>query len=226
MMRKWLALASILAVTVSFAGSAAVQYSTPPATPEELEAAYTVAIEQRAALILEALALEDSAKAAAVHDAIVTQYRALRARDAVIQAYLTAQGKDPSEDSADRAPLFRRMSEPLHEMYVSTLAAYLTREQVETVKDKMTYGKVQVTFDVYCEMIPDLTEADKAEILRVLKAAREVAMDGGSAGEKHAIFETYKVKIHDYLNGQGHDVARAFEEWEAKQAVTEEAKAE
>jgi hypothetical protein len=50
-----------------------------------------------------------------------------------------------------------------------------------------------------------------------LKAAREEAIDGGSAGEKSAIFQKYKDQINDYLNAHGHDVAKAYRDWEAKQ---------
>ena len=54
--------------------------------------------------------------------------------------------------------------------------AELTPEQVETVKNKMTYKKVKVTYDAYCAIVPNLTEKDKAKILEVLKEAREEAI--------------------------------------------------
>jgi hypothetical protein len=54
---------------------------------------------------------------------------------------------------------------------------------------------------------------------RTLKA-REEAIDGGSAGEKSAIFQKYKDQINDYLNAHGHDVAKAYKEWESKQQAT------
>jgi hypothetical protein len=197
--------------------ASAQDFTTPPATPEELEAVYTTAIHRRADATLDALALTDPAKVERVKDAILAQYRALRARDAIIDAHLRAHGKDLSLTSPDRAALVASLSKPLHEMFVGTLAAYLTPEQVELVKDKMTYNKVQVTFDAYCAIIPNLTDQDKAKVLELLKVAREEAMDGGSADEKHAIFEKYKSRISDYLNSHGHDVAKAYRDWEAKQ---------
>ena len=54
-------------------------------------------------------------------------------------------------------------------------------EQVEIVKDRMTYNKVKVTYDAYCAIVPNLTESDKSKISELLKAAREEAIDGGSA---------------------------------------------
>jgi hypothetical protein len=59
--------------------------------------------------------------------------------------------------------------------------------------------------------------------MELLKAAREKAMDGGSAVEKSAIFQGYKDQINDYLNAHGHDVAKAYREWEARQAMAKAA---
>ena len=158
-------------------------------------------------------------EAAQVHDAIVNQYRALRARDAVIDDCLVAEGQETSEQNPKRQEMVARITKPLHEWYVTTLSAYLTPEQVEIVKDKMTYNKVKVTFDAYCEIIPNLTDSEKTMIMDKLKAAREEAIDGGSADEKHAIFEQYKKQINAKLTADGHDVEKAFKDYEAKQGL-------
>jgi hypothetical protein len=213
-------------VGVSTFGQTGGEYTTSAANPAELEALYTAAIERRTTDILEDLKLEDAAKAAQVHDVIVNQYRALRARDAVIDGYLRAtSGEAPDSDSLrkERDALSEKITKPLHKLYVETLSALLAPEQVELVKDGMTYNKVKVTFDAYCEIIPNLTEADKALILKELKAAREEAIDGGSAGEKHAIFEVYKQTINAQLKANGHDVEKAFEIWEAKEELAAKA---
>lgn len=197
------------------------ELSTPAATPEELEAVYTTAIEGRTAEILKALNLSDAAKADQVHDLIIAQYRVLRARDAFIDATLKAEGKEINY--ANRAGQLEAGTRPLHDQFVAKLSALLTPQQVETVKDKLTYNKVKVTYDAYLNIIPNLTEADKAKILELLKAAREEAMDGGSAPEKSAIFQKYKNQINDYLNTHGHDVAQAYKDWEARQATAKTA---
>jgi len=194
------------------------QYSTPPGSSEELEVTYTTAIENRTAAIISALKLTDAAKAARVHDIIVSQYRTLRARDEAIDSLLKLQGK--AAVYTNRAALLASESKPLHDKFLAQLAAELTPEQVEIVKNKMTYNKVQVTYDAYCSIVPGLTESDKAEILDRLKAAREEAMDGGNAAEKTAIFQKYKDQINDYLNAHGHDVAKAYKDWETKQQAT------
>jgi len=209
----------IVGVGLCLTAQAASNYVTAPAAPGEMESLYTAAVERRAADILEALDLKDPAKSAEVRAVIVNQYRALRARDAVIDGYMRAKGEAVEEGGVEYQRLLGQLTRPLHQLYVQTLASYLTPEQVEIVKDKMTYNKVQVTFDAYCEIIPKLTDGEKAMITKQLKEAREEAIDGGSASEKHAIFARYKEKINARLTADGHDVDKAFQEWEAKQAL-------
>ena len=197
--------------------SAQSQMSTPPATEAEKEATYTAAIEYRAEDIIKSLKLTNAAAADKVHDILIAQYRVMRARDAVIDARLAGDGKEINY--ANRADELEAESKVLHAQFLAKLSAVLTPEQVEAVKDKMTYNKVKVTYDAYCSIIPGLKDADKARILELLKAAREEAVDGGSAPEKTAIFQKYKDQINVYLNTSGYDGAKAYKDWDAKQQV-------
>ena len=219
MIRFSVALTVGMVAAVVFVGSATAQDHLPPTPAADKAAMYTTAIENRTADILKLLALEDPARSNRVQDVIVSQYRVLKARDEVLNA---AFGKDNSQ----RAGLYQAISKPLHDRFLAKLSAELTPEQVEKVKDKMTYGKVQFTHEGYCAIVPGLTDQDKAKILELLKAAREEAMDGGSAGEKSAIFQKYKEQINDYLNAHGHDVAQAYKDWNAKQELAAKAKDE
>jgi hypothetical protein len=205
----------IIAAAICFIGSASAQYSLPPASAEDTEAVYNTAIENRTTAIMALLKLSDTNQSARVHNIIITQYRALKARDEAIDSLLKLQGKPVNYNN--RARLRQSESQPLHDQFLARLSAELTPEQVEAVKNKMTYNKVQVTYDAYCSIVPGLTDADKAEITEKLKVAREEAMDGGNAGEKSAIFQKYKDQINDYLNAHGHDVAKAYKDYEAKQ---------
>jgi hypothetical protein len=215
-MKKLLSTISlIIAATLCFIGSAFAQYSLPPVSPQETEAVYNTAIESRTAAIMDLLKLSDTAKSARVHDIIIAQYRTLKARDEAIDSLLKLQGK--AVNYANRGRLLQSESKTLHDQFLAKLAAELTPEQMEIVKDKMTYNKVQVTYDAYCSIVPGLTDADKTEILAVLKQAREEAIDGGNAGEKSAIFQKYKDQINSYLNAHGYDVAKAYKDFEAKQ---------
>jgi hypothetical protein len=208
----------ILLNTVAFAcflGSASAQYSLPPGSSEDVEATYNTAIENRTAAIITLLKLGDAGKSARVHDIIIAQYRTLKARDEAIDSLLKLQGKEVNY--ANRTRLLQSESKSLHDQFMAKLAAELTPEQIEIVKDKMTYNKVQVTYDAYCSIIPGLTDGDKTEILAILKQAREEAMDGGNSGEKSAIFQKYKDQINSYLTAHGHDVAKAYKDFEAKE---------
>ena len=166
--------------------------------PEQVEANYTKAIEGRTDGVLKALALTDAAAGAKVHDAVIAQYRALKAWHEANDAQLKAAKGDTNAIAAIRVSL-----KILHDGFLAKLGEVLTPAQVETVKDKLTYGKVQFTFGGYVAQYPALTEAQKQRVLELLKEAREEAMDGGSADEKTAVFQRYKGKINNYLSKQG-----------------------
>lgn len=168
------------------------------ATPEQAEAKYSAAIEGRATDILRALTLADTARTAKIHDAIIAQYRALKAWHDEHDAKLKAAKGDTNAVAQIRVSL-----KVLHNEFLAKLAESLSPEQIEVVKDKMTYGKVQFTYAGYLSAYSNLTDENKAEILRLLKQAREIAMDGGSAQEKTAVFTKWKGKINNYLSKQG-----------------------
>jgi len=166
--------------------------------PGEDEAKYTQVIEGRTADILRVLELTDTNRAARVHDIIIAQYRALNAWHGANDTKLKAARGDTNAVAQIRESL-----KVLHNEFIAKLSANLTPEQLEKVKDKMTYGKVQFTYAGYIAQYPGLSEANKEKVLELLKQAREEAMDGGSAEEKTAIFQRYKGKINNYLSKQG-----------------------
>ena len=217
MKKRSVAVSSLLASAALINFSASAQLSTPPATPGEMESLYTASIESRTQDILKPLGLTDAAKSNKVHDIIIAQYRVMRSRDEVINTKLEAAGKEITY--ANRASQLESESKPLHEYFIAQLSKLLSPEDVEKIKDKMTYTKVKITYDAYNSIVPGLTDSDKAKVMELLKAAREKAIDGGSASEKSDIFQEYKNQINDYLNAHGHDVAKAYKEWEAKQAL-------
>ena len=187
-----------------------------PLTAEQVETNYTQTIEKRAGDILAVLDLKEEAKARRVHDVIVEQYRALRDWQANTEGKLNEPSERKGHGAGEQTNQPTATRRLLHEKFVAKLSAELTPEQVEKVKDKMTYNKLKVTYDGYCEIVPGLTEKDKAKVLALLKEAREEAMDGVSAEEKSAIFKRYKGKINIYLSAEGYDVAKAYKEWGTK----------
>lgn len=185
--------------------------STPPATEAEKEAFYATTIENRVGDILKALNLSDAGKSKAVHDILVAQYHELRVRDAAIDTRLKVDGKEVNY--ANRAEQLAIQSKPLHEQFLAKLGAVLTPDEIEKVKDLMTYNKVKVTYNAYSMIVPGLTDEEKAKIMELLKAAREEAVDGGNAPEKSAIFQKYKDQINSYLDSHGHNTAKALKDW-------------
>jgi len=178
--------------------SASVWAADTNATSAALEAKYTAYIEGRTTEILKVLALSDANQAAKVHDLVLAQYRALRSWHDENDARLKAARADTNAMARIRGSL-----KVLHEHFLSALAETLSPEQIELVKDKLTYGKVQFTLAGYVAQYPNLSVENQAEIVRMLKDAREEAMDGGSAAEKSAVFQRYKGRINNYLSKQG-----------------------
>lgn len=176
------------------------------AAKPDTEAEYTAKLEVRAADILKALELADAAKAERVRDIVIAQYRALRDWHDGLDGKLKGAGEE-------EAQVIRASLKELHGKFTADLAAELTPAQVERVKDRMTYDKVRVTYDGYVEMLPQLTAAQKARILEMLKQAREEAMDGGSSDEKTAVFTRFKGRINNYLSAEGYDLKQAGKDW-------------
>src|SRR5262249_31658749 len=141
-----------------------------------------------------------------------------RARDEAMDNMFAALAKDVPGAETNRGAVLSVLSRQLHDQFIAKLGTELTPPQLEAVKDKMTYNKVKVTYDAYCSIIPDLNEEEKRYIAAALRAAREEAIDGGSADEKSAIFQKHKDGINAYLGRNGRDVAKATREREARQA--------
>ena len=95
----------------------------------------------------------------------------------------------------------------------AALSTYLSPEQIEKVKDVMTFNVVKVTYDAQTDMIPTLTEEEKTQIMAWLKEARELAIDAESSKKKHEVFGKYKGRINNYLSVRGYDLVKEREAW-------------
>jgi hypothetical protein len=186
----------------------AVEQNAARSPAEETE--YAQKINARADDIVKALALPDAASAATVHEALLAQYRALDAWQRENEAPLKelkkashSQDKATAEKAQTSINATYSSRKALRERFLQKLGAVLTPAQVEQVKDKLTYNKVQVTFNAYCQQYPTLNDEQKAKILGWLKEAREEAIDGGSSEEKSDIFNKFKGRINNYLVKQG-----------------------
>jgi Spy/CpxP family protein refolding chaperone len=181
----------------------------------DAEATYTRIITQRADKIVATLGITDTNKAMRVRDIIEQQYRDLSkihdVRDAEIR---TAKDDAGAADAAANTALqaahekARPKLDKLHGEFLMKLSAEVSPEQVDQVKDGMTYGVVQVTYNTYLRMYPDLTDEQRKQIMAWLVEARELAMVGSTSDEKHAVFGKYKGRINNYLSKAGYDARK------------------
>ena len=198
-MKKILTLGLMIAMTVSaFAAPDDAGGENAGGAAGAVDVKYNAVIDERSWKIVQALGLSDTNAAAKVHYIIMGQYRALNDWHITNDPKVTAAKHDQTAIAGIRSSL-----KTLHEKYLGSLAQNLTPLQIEKVKDAMTYGKVQFTFKGYCSQYPSLSDTDKQVILRMLKFAREEAMDAGSAKDKTAVFQRCKGKINNYLSKQG-----------------------
>lgn len=184
------------------------------------KAEYVKTVTDRAAKITATLSLTDAGKAAKVTEIIAKQYQDLNdiysARDAKVKE-IKERNVDNKEDlaAAMKATEMEVTSklQPLHVQYLSSLAQYLTPEQVDKVKDGMTYNVRNVTYTAYNSMIPTLTQEQKSQIMTWLMEAREQSMDAESSQKKHAWFGKYKGRINNYLSAAGYDMKKEEAGW-------------
>lgn len=186
------------------------------------EAAYSKVIRQRADKIVAMLDLKDSAEANTISIIVAGQYHNLNnihsKRDADKNA-LKSLNLDKQEQDKRRQEIDSAANEELkvlHSKYITSLSQKLSAEQVDKVRDGMTYNVCPITYKAYQDMIPTLTQPQKAQILAWLVEAREYAMDAESSDKKHAWFGKYKGRINNYLSAQGYDSKKEREEWEKR----------
>ena len=185
------------------------------ANASDAEAAYTQEVTKRADKILGSAGITDDAQKARARDLIVQQYRTLREIHGARDARIAETKQAPSDPTvaegwkkvARDAASLKLMD--AHRRFVARLSVELTPEQVDKVKDGMTYGVVGITNKRYLELFPTLKDEQKREILADLIEAREYAMDGGTSEEKHAVFGKYKGRINNYLSKAGYDMKQA-----------------
>lgn len=217
-----LALAALLAASsVHSQTTDATTNAVPPTAP---------AVNKHAVPILAALKLGDAAKEAKVNEVVTTFFTGLNdwhhQNDAALKGLWNDfnHGRSKKDLAAANAALDKidavyATFKPQHDGFLKGLGKVLSPEQVETVEDVLTVRKVEVTYNVYTQIFPTLTEDQKTVVLQNLKAAREQAIDASSMLEKSAFFKKYKIKIEDvYLTAQGFDPKKAREDFAAKSA--------
>lgn len=191
-------------------------------TTEQQQAAYNKVITERATKIVNTLSITDSDKYQKVVAEISNQYFQLNtiqeqnkiATDAIKAQALTKEATaEAMKKKEDEKALHLTQ---LHAVFIAHLKELLTNDQLELVKDGMTYRVLPITWAAYLDMLPTLTTEQKDKMYNWLKEARELAMDGESSDKKHAIFGKYKGRINNYLSAQGYDMKKEGEEWQKR----------
>ncbi len=199
------------------ATSAFSQITDIPAGDQE----YINVLKGRSDRIVANLDIADAAKKEKVRDLIVMQYYRLSkihdGRDAEVEELKKQEDNKAAEKKiAKIEKKADKQLDKLHKQYVKNLLKELSPEQVDGVKDGMTYGVVPITYNGYIAMLPELTEEQKEKILNYLVEAREHAMDAGSSEKKHWWFGQYKGKINNYLSAEGYDLNQAQKDWKKR----------
>jgi len=180
---------------------------------------YWEVVSGRAGKIVETMNLNDAAKDKQVQDMIAAQYYRLNGihdgTDAEIEK-LKESGLDKAKKDKQIEKLNAKRDKDLaklHKSYLKELSEVLTPEQIDEVKNGMTYSVLVHTWNGYQDMLPNLTEAQKKYIWEALVEAREKAMDAGSSKDKHAWFGKYKGRINNYLAKDGYDLNKESKDW-------------
>ena len=163
------------------------------------DSAYVETIKGRAQKIVDGLQLTDSQQALAVRNIIANRYFQLNDIHAKY---------DKSQQDALQAELYRH-----HFELASALALYLNDEQIEAVKDGMTFGRLKRDYQATQDMIPSLSDFEKRQVLIWLKEAREYAMDAADSKGKHFWFDKYRGRTNNWLSSRGYDLKKERDNW-------------
>lgn len=161
--------------------------------------AYVETIKGRAQKIVDGLGLTDAQKAENVRNIIANRYFLL---NDIHSKY------DKTQQDALQAELYKH-----HFELASALAFYLTEEQIDAVKNGMTYGRLKRDYNAQLDMIPSLTDEEKQQVLIWLKEAREYALDAADSKGKHFWFDKYRGRTNNWLSARGYDLKKERDAW-------------
>ena len=195
-MKKLLCAAILSLLTLT--ATAQVALNTEGQDPQ-----YVETIKGRAQKIVDGLQLTDAQKAENVRNIIANRYFLLND--------IHAKYDKKTQQDALYADLYKH-----HFELASALALYLTDEQIDAVKDGMTYGRLKRDYNAQLDMIPSLKEEEKAQILVWLKEAREYAMDAADSKGKHFWFDKYRGRTNNWLSARGYDLKKEREAWQKR----------
>ncbi len=178
---------------------------------------YVETILKRSTKVTDALNITGTEKGKEVLNIVANRYFKLNdiyaERDSIKTVAKTLSG-DAKKQRAEFAEMQKDQKlYKSHYGFIASLSLYLTDQEIETVKDVLTYNVVKVTYDAQCDMIPTLKDEEKKQILAWLKEGREYAIDAESSKKKHETFGKYKGRINNWLSKRGYNLTKEREEW-------------
>ena len=189
----------VILVGVVILVSLDAQAQTVVLNADGLDSAYVENIKKRAQKIVDGLQFTDQKQARNVCNIIANRYFLLNDIHAKY---------DKSQQDALQAELYKH-----HFELASALAIYLNDEQIEAVKDGMTFGRLKRDYQATQDMIPSLSDYEKQQILIWLKEAREYAMDAADSKGKHFWFDKYRGRTNNWLSSRGYDLKKERDAW-------------
>ncbi|SEN63872.1 Protein of unknown function [Mucilaginibacter gossypiicola] len=206
----------IAILLLSVAGNAAFAQTTTDNN-------YIKVITERSNKIVTGAGITDSVKFKKVRDIVVAQYNDLNtvydARKTKVNDIKTQMADDKAGANAKIALVDSdvvKQVKVLHASYIKKLNKELSADEVDKIKDGMTYRIYPITYTAYQDEIPNLTDEQKGKIKGWLLEARENAIDAESSEKKHAWFGKFKGRINNYLSAQGYDMKKEGEEWQKR----------
>lgn len=178
--------------------------------------------QKKAAKVLDKLSLTNDSIRKNIKIVVTNRYLELREihqkyeeRNAKIEA--TGLSKEKKDEELERS--YYQYNSDLYRSrfgYLAWLSFYLNDEQVETVKDAMTYNLFHVRYNDFLDLLPDLTKAEKNRVYHWLVEAREFSMDFETPRKMRQMFTKYRGRINNYLAARGYDLRKATEEQKAR----------
>ncbi|MDE1193583.1 MAG: DUF3826 domain-containing protein [Arachidicoccus sp.] len=186
-------------------------------------------IQQKATSWVQALNLNDDAKAMRVEKVVAAHLISVRDWHNSHPYTLVPEGINPVTGNKltqlDRQLIVSStIPSSVHNSLMTGLRENLNEEQVEAILDKYTVGKVAFTMKGYEAIVPNLTDTERAVIMTNLKNAREQAIDYKNMKEISAIFDIYKTKNEQYLNEHGRNWRQLFKNYVNKVKAEKAAK--
>ena len=188
----------------------------------QTEADFRKTLHDRSVKIVNTLGITDSGKYNNMVDLLTDQYFDLnkvhdKTKESIasINSLQLAGEEKISRIKIEEEKKIAQLSQ-LHKRFIATLQTTLTDEQIEKIKDGLTYRVMPITYTAYLDMIPALTVEQKEKIYCWLSEARELAMDEGSSEDKHKVFGKYKGRINNYLSAQGYNMKAEEKGWQER----------